>query len=83
MSDRDWMCIQHTLDAAEDLIFSLSVEARVTGKNIRQVQWPPAINGVRPKLTLDQVMVDAHKTAFDPIACVVSVVSLAIRQKLM
>lgn len=72
LTQEDWTCLQLALDAAEELIFCLSVESRVPGSHMRQVQWPIQSGGQpRPKLTLDHEMVDAHKTAYDPVACVV------------
>jgi hypothetical protein len=73
LTSEDWTCLQHALDAAEELIFCLSTESRIAGQAMRRVQWPRSLDGkTRPELTLDQSMVDAHKTAIDPIACVVS-----------
>lgn len=74
LTSEDWSFIQRTLDATEHLIFSVSVESRVRGSAIdRAVQWPRREKGeARKRLTVDQSVVDTHRTAIDPITTVVS-----------
>lgn len=74
LSDDDWHFLQIGVTAAERLIYCLSMESRVNGNPFRrEVNWSSKVTGPRPALKLDPVMVDIHRTALDPITCVVRI----------
>ncbi|GAA5941475.1 hypothetical protein JCM3775_004935 [Rhodotorula graminis] len=77
LSSAEWRFIQTALDAAERLVFDVSVESRiiVPGRaydGSRRVQWPPPNpeTGLREPLTVDATVAEATKTSHDPVSCV-------------
>jgi hypothetical protein len=71
LNAQDWESIRIATDAAEKIIFALSMESRSSSNQMREVVWPKKRGKVRPPLHLDLEVVERYRTALDTVICVV------------
>ncbi|GAA6048871.1 hypothetical protein JCM3770_003661 [Rhodotorula araucariae] len=76
LSKDDWKHLQRAAQAADTAIFIVSTEATATNNPLREYNWPAAVNGFRPPLTLDPRITEDFKTALDTMTCIAFVYSL-------
>ncbi|ORY88171.1 hypothetical protein BCR35DRAFT_302110 [Leucosporidium creatinivorum] len=84
LTDDDWAFLQLVTNATEALMFCVSVESRIQGSVVeRAVQWPAREKDQpRARLTVDQAVVDTHRTAIDPITCISYIYPLILVAKM-
>lgn len=64
--------LQKAIDAAQKMMFAVSVESTLDGSPLRSCIWPEAVVGGRPPLRLDPKTVEDYRTALDTTTCIVS-----------
>ena len=64
--------IQRAVDAAQNVVFAVSLESAVPGEPLRRYQWPEVTSRTREPLRLDMQTVEDYRTGLDTMTCVVS-----------
>lgn len=73
LSASDWEKLQRAVDAAQNVVFAVSLESSVPGEPLRKYNWPEASGRTRDGLKLDMKTVEDYRTGLDTMTCVVSV----------
>lgn len=63
--------LQRAVDAAQNLVFAVSLESVISGEPLRRYTWPEASGRTREPLRLDMKTVEDYRTGLDTMTCVV------------
>lgn len=74
LRDEDWEHLKRAVEAAEQSVLCVSLDARRGGDPLRRCEWPDEIRkGFWEELKVDPVVVEDFRVSIDTITCVVSI----------